>query len=79
MIEHAVKTGPNDVSVQLMLPGYSIKRLPIYIYIYIYIYNFFSSTQAMQTFFCNNCRYQQHQCFVCGKLGSSDQSSVPEV
>ncbi|KAK1348690.1 hypothetical protein POM88_054937 [Heracleum sosnowskyi] len=39
----------------------------------------YAQVKAMQTFVCNNCQYQQHQCFVCGKLGSSDQSSAPEV
>ncbi|CAL8151961.1 unnamed protein product [Prunus armeniaca] len=34
---------------------------------------------AMQNFFCKNCEYKQHQCFACGKLGSSDRSSVAEV
>ncbi|XP_074365525.1 protein ENHANCED DOWNY MILDEW 2-like [Apium graveolens] len=38
-----------------------------------------AQVEAIQIFFCNNCQYQQHQCFVCGKLGSSDQSSAPEV
>ncbi|KAH9544275.1 hypothetical protein CY35_13G110100 [Sphagnum magellanicum] len=26
-------------------------------------------------FVCANCKYKMHQCFVCGKLGSSDKSS----
>ncbi|KAL5548514.1 hypothetical protein UlMin_003745 [Ulmus minor] len=26
-------------------------------------------------FYCQNCEYRQHQCFACGKLGSSDKSS----
>jgi hypothetical protein len=30
-------------------------------------------------FICKNCKYKQHQCFVCGKLGSSDLSSEAEV
>ncbi|OVA06583.1 zinc finger protein [Macleaya cordata] len=30
-------------------------------------------------FFCPNCQYKQHQCFACGKLGSSDKSSGAEV
>ncbi|XP_021811220.1 protein ENHANCED DOWNY MILDEW 2-like isoform X1 [Prunus avium] len=34
---------------------------------------------AMPIFFCKNCEYKQHQCFACGKLGSSDKSSVAEV
>ncbi|XP_022716813.1 protein ENHANCED DOWNY MILDEW 2 [Durio zibethinus] len=35
--------------------------------------------EAMQTFLCKNCEYNQHQCFSCGKLGSSDKSSGAEV
>ena len=30
-------------------------------------------------FICKNCKYKQHQCFACGKLGSSDLSSETEV
>ncbi|PAN16440.1 hypothetical protein PAHAL_3G061000 [Panicum hallii] len=30
-------------------------------------------------FICKNCKYKQHQCFACGKLGSSDLSSEAEV
>ncbi|KAL4566889.1 hypothetical protein LXL04_031015 [Taraxacum kok-saghyz] len=30
-------------------------------------------------FRCENCMYNLHQCFVCGKLGSSDKSSGAEV
>ncbi|XP_062213476.1 protein ENHANCED DOWNY MILDEW 2-like [Phragmites australis] len=32
-----------------------------------------------EDFICKNCKYKQHQCFVCGLLGSSDVSSGPEV
>ncbi|KAL5700139.1 hypothetical protein ACHQM5_025625 [Ranunculus cassubicifolius] len=32
-----------------------------------------------KSFFCENCQYKQHQCFACGKLGSSDTSRNPEV
>ncbi|PHT35384.1 Protein ENHANCED DOWNY MILDEW 2 [Capsicum baccatum] len=32
-----------------------------------------------QDFYCKNCEYQQHQCYACGELGSSDQSSHAEV
>ncbi|XP_057792962.1 protein ENHANCED DOWNY MILDEW 2-like [Salvia miltiorrhiza] len=35
--------------------------------------------QAMDTFLCRNCKYQQHQCFICGRLGNSDKSSGAEV
>ncbi|XP_038688579.1 protein ENHANCED DOWNY MILDEW 2 isoform X2 [Tripterygium wilfordii] len=35
--------------------------------------------EAMQKFFCKNCEYNQHQCFACGKLGSSEKSSSAEV
>nr|XP_011461090.1 PREDICTED: protein ENHANCED DOWNY MILDEW 2-like isoform X2 [Fragaria vesca subsp. vesca] len=34
---------------------------------------------AMPSFFCKNCQYKQHQCFACGKLGSSDKSLGAEV
>ncbi|KAL9147271.1 hypothetical protein ABFS82_13G162700 [Erythranthe guttata] len=30
-------------------------------------------------FYCKNCEYKQHQCFACGELGSSDESSDCEV
>ncbi|KAL1556226.1 protein ENHANCED DOWNY MILDEW 2-like isoform X1 [Salvia divinorum] len=30
-------------------------------------------------FICDNCKYKKHQCFACGKLGSSDELSNPEV
>ncbi|KAE9590196.1 putative histone-lysine N-methyltransferase chromatin regulator PHD family [Lupinus albus] len=41
----------------------------------------YSITQvnAIPNFYCKNCRYKQHQCFACGKLGSSDVSSNAEV
>ena len=35
--------------------------------------------QAFPNFYCKNCKYKQHQCFVCGELGSSDVSSKTEV
>ncbi|XAR55303.1 Histone-lysine N-methyltransferase [Bertholletia excelsa] len=35
--------------------------------------------EAIQNFLCRNCQYQQHQCFICGRLGSSDKSSGTEV
>ncbi|XP_017227306.1 protein ENHANCED DOWNY MILDEW 2 isoform X3 [Daucus carota subsp. sativus] len=31
--------------------------------------------EAIQNFYCKNCRYKCHQCFSCGKLGSSDDKS----
>ncbi|PON94145.1 DNA (cytosine-5)-methyltransferase [Trema orientale] len=34
---------------------------------------------AIQQFLCKNCEYKQHQCFVCGNLGSSDKYSGAEV
>ncbi|EXB81085.1 PHD finger-containing protein [Morus notabilis] len=34
---------------------------------------------AIQQFLCKNCEYKQHQCFICGKLGSSDKYSGAEV
>ncbi|XP_042010882.1 protein ENHANCED DOWNY MILDEW 2-like [Salvia splendens] len=30
-------------------------------------------------FICDHCKYKKHQCFACGKLGSSDELSNPEV
>ncbi|XP_050874338.1 protein ENHANCED DOWNY MILDEW 2 isoform X1 [Lathyrus oleraceus] len=41
----------------------------------------YTSTQvnAFPNFYCDNCRYKKHQCFACGRLGSSDESSNPEV
>lgn len=33
----------------------------------------------MPIFKCRNCLRQQHQCFSCGQLGSSDKSSCTEV
>ncbi|KAH6784991.1 hypothetical protein C2S51_000419 [Perilla frutescens var. frutescens] len=35
--------------------------------------------QAIETFLCKNCKYQRHQCFICGELGNSDKSSGAEV
>lgn len=35
--------------------------------------------EVMQNFTCKNCELKQHQCFSCGKLGSSDKSANPEV
>ncbi|KAI3862993.1 hypothetical protein MKX03_028926 [Papaver bracteatum] len=34
---------------------------------------------AAPKFICLNCQHKQHQCFACGKLGSSDCSSIQEV
>ncbi|KAL9453767.1 hypothetical protein AB3S75_009387 [Citrus x aurantiifolia] len=34
---------------------------------------------AVPNFLCQNCLYQEHQCFACGMLGSSDKSSSQEV
>lgn len=33
------------------------------------------AVHGMPNFYCKNCKYKQHQCFVCGELGSSDKSS----
>ncbi|XP_019079245.1 protein ENHANCED DOWNY MILDEW 2 isoform X5 [Vitis vinifera] len=38
-----------------------------------------AQVEAIQNFLCKNCQYQQHQCFVCGMLGSSNESSGAEV
>ncbi|KAG6419660.1 hypothetical protein SASPL_121882 [Salvia splendens] len=35
--------------------------------------------QAIDTFLCKNCKYQRHQCYICGRLGNSDISSGAEV
>ncbi|KAK7385995.1 hypothetical protein VNO78_32013 [Psophocarpus tetragonolobus] len=33
----------------------------------------------IESFYCKNCKYHQHQCFACGKLGSSDKVKGVEV
>ncbi|KAK7386178.1 hypothetical protein VNO78_26212 [Psophocarpus tetragonolobus] len=38
-----------------------------------------AEVKAFPNFYCQNCKYKQHQCFACGKLGSSDVSSKAEV
>ncbi|PIA27620.1 hypothetical protein AQUCO_07600056v1 [Aquilegia coerulea] len=38
-----------------------------------------SQIEEMPNFLCLNCQHKRHQCFACGKLGSSDRSSCPEV
>ncbi|XP_017699890.1 protein ENHANCED DOWNY MILDEW 2-like isoform X2 [Phoenix dactylifera] len=38
-----------------------------------------AQVEAIQIFLCKNCQYNQHQCFACGKLGSSDKSAGAEV
>ncbi|XP_062107255.1 protein ENHANCED DOWNY MILDEW 2-like isoform X2 [Humulus lupulus] len=38
-----------------------------------------AQVKAIPTFLCANCKYQQHQCFICGNMGSSDTSSSVEV
>ncbi|KAI3918211.1 hypothetical protein MKX01_041531 [Papaver californicum] len=35
--------------------------------------------KAIQNFLCRNCKHKQHQCYVCGILGSSDKENLPEV
>ncbi|KDP30848.1 hypothetical protein JCGZ_13791 [Jatropha curcas] len=35
--------------------------------------------EAIQMFLCNNCRYEQHQCFACGRLGFSAKSASQQV
>ncbi|XP_055959654.1 protein ENHANCED DOWNY MILDEW 2-like isoform X2 [Mercurialis annua] len=35
--------------------------------------------EAIPVYQCENCIYQQHQCFACGRLGSSARSSCQEV
>ncbi|KAJ6826809.1 protein ENHANCED DOWNY MILDEW 2-like isoform X2 [Iris pallida] len=38
-----------------------------------------AQVQAIQNFLCKNCELKRHQCFACGKLGSSDKSASAEV
>ncbi|KAK2405930.1 protein ENHANCED DOWNY MILDEW [Trifolium repens] len=38
-----------------------------------------TQVNAFPNFYCENCKHKKHQCFACGKLGSSDESSNPEV
>ncbi|KAK1296741.1 hypothetical protein QJS10_CPB15g01532 [Acorus calamus] len=33
-----------------------------------------AEVEAIQNFLCRNCQFKKHQCFICGKLGSSDKS-----
>ncbi|KAK1316668.1 hypothetical protein QJS10_CPA05g00992 [Acorus calamus] len=33
-----------------------------------------TEVKAIQNFLCLNCQFKKHQCYVCGKLGSSDKS-----
>lgn len=35
-----------------------------------------AQVEAAQKFLCNNCKYHQHQCFACGKLGSSNKADA---
>ncbi|KAG6494343.1 hypothetical protein ZIOFF_049367 [Zingiber officinale] len=37
-----------------------------------------ADVELIQNFLCNNCLYKQHQCFCCGKLGSSDKTNGAE-
>ncbi|KAG0491270.1 hypothetical protein HPP92_004668 [Vanilla planifolia] len=37
-----------------------------------------TQVDAMQNFLCKNCQLKKHQCFACGKLGSSDKSGSAE-
>ncbi|GAB2239620.1 hypothetical protein Droror1_Dr00025533 [Drosera rotundifolia] len=38
-----------------------------------------SEMEATPTFLCRNCKYKQHQCFSCGRLGCSDLNANAEV
>ncbi|KAI3982634.1 hypothetical protein MKX01_031373 [Papaver californicum] len=38
-----------------------------------------AQVKAIQNFLCKNCKHKQHQCYVCGILGSSDKENRPEV
>ncbi|KAK1307084.1 hypothetical protein QJS10_CPA10g01895 [Acorus calamus] len=33
-----------------------------------------AEVEVIQNFLCRNCQLKKHQCFICGKLGSSDKS-----
>ncbi|CAI8596663.1 unnamed protein product [Vicia faba] len=35
--------------------------------------------EEIQNFYCKNCEYNKHQCFVCGRLGCSDKFAGAEV
>ncbi|XP_027940747.1 protein ENHANCED DOWNY MILDEW 2-like isoform X2 [Vigna unguiculata] len=37
------------------------------------------AVDEIDNFYCKNCEYRQHQCFACGKLGSSDKLNSAEV
>lgn len=39
----------------------------------------FEVINHQENFHCANCQYSQHQCFVCGELGSSDKAFGAEV
>lgn len=51
----------------------------VFFFFFSFSIDVFSLWQAMQSFFCKNCKFKQHQCFACGKLGSSDKFSGAEV
>ncbi|XVF21075.1 hypothetical protein REPUB_Repub12eG0059400 [Reevesia pubescens] len=38
-----------------------------------------AQVDAISSFLCKNCIYKQHQCYACGELGSSNNSSGQEV
>ncbi|KAK6238637.1 hypothetical protein QUC31_004106 [Theobroma cacao] len=38
-----------------------------------------AQVDAILSFLCKNCLYKQHQCYACGELGSSNNSSGQEV
>ncbi|XP_038703910.1 protein ENHANCED DOWNY MILDEW 2-like [Tripterygium wilfordii] len=42
-------------------------------------FNYDAEVEAIPTFLCDNCVHRQHQCYACGKLGSSAKSSAQEV
>ncbi|XP_071730805.1 protein ENHANCED DOWNY MILDEW 2-like [Rutidosis leptorrhynchoides] len=35
-----------------------------------------AQNEPITGFICDNCKHQRHQCFACGRLGSSDKSSM---
>ncbi|XP_020111332.1 protein ENHANCED DOWNY MILDEW 2-like isoform X2 [Ananas comosus] len=38
-----------------------------------------AQVEEIPNFLCKNCKYRKHQCFACGKLGSSDVEAGAEV
>lgn len=67
-------TNPVSVLFVCIFMSSSLSSSLLVIYV-LYINVLLCIWQAMPNFYCKNCKYKQHQCFVCGELGSSDKSS----